>query len=105
VEAAAIFATPVKPGVTKVFGRFKIRMPKGKKPPAFLRLLFGLPHWIMGPRAKLADQDTVMNVKQVSMVCCSWLCAIVAARGGTLLCNCTAKSIGWQELQQPEGYS
>ena len=67
VEAAAIYATPVKPGVSKVFGRFKVRMPKGKEPPAFLKLLFGLPHWIMGPRAKLADQDTVMNVKQVSV--------------------------------------
>jgi len=66
VRGFSTMGTPVRPGVSRVFGRFTFGSSKpaeGKKP-LMAELMARLPHWVF-IRNKLADQDTVVNVKQV----------------------------------------
>lgn len=60
--------TPVRPGMSRVFGRFSFGSfkPAGEagKKSLMAQLMARLPHWVF-IRNTLPDQDTVVNVKQV----------------------------------------
>lgn len=66
VRGFSTMGTPVRPGVSRVFGRLSLgSKPADGKKPLIAELMTRLPHWVY-MRNKLADQDTVVNVKQVS---------------------------------------
>lgn len=65
VKGFATMGVPVRPGVSRVFGRFVFGAPGGKTPP-LLKLLGKMPHWVRVSQSPLADQDSVINAKQVS---------------------------------------
>lgn len=58
--------TPVRPGMSRVFGRFSFGSfkPATGKKSLMQELMTRLPHWVF-IRNTLPDQDTVVNVKQV----------------------------------------
>jgi hypothetical protein len=67
VRGFSTMGTPVRPGMSRVFGRFSFGSFKpaadGKKT-LMQQLMTKLPHWVF-IRNTLPDQDTVVNVKQV----------------------------------------
>lgn len=63
VRGFSTMGVPVRPGVSRVFGRFAFGS-GAAKPPLLFRLLGKLPHWTR-LQTNLADQDTVVNAKQV----------------------------------------
>lgn len=68
VRGFSTMGTPVRPGVSRVFGRFSLGSFKpaaaGGKKSLMAELMSRLPHWVF-IRNTLPDQDTVVNVKQV----------------------------------------
>lgn len=72
VRGFSTMGTPVRPGVSRVFGRFSFgsfKPAEGAKKSLMQEVFARLPHWVY-IRNTLADQDTVVNVKQVrSFVC------------------------------------
>lgn len=66
VRGFSTMGTPVRPGVSRVFGRFSFGSfkPATGKKPFMQELMTKLPHWVF-IRNTLPDQDTVVNVKQV----------------------------------------
>lgn len=66
VRGFSTMGTPVRPGMSRVFGRFSFGSfkPSTGKKPLMQELMTRLPHWVF-IRNTLPDQDTVVNVKQV----------------------------------------
>lgn len=74
VRGFSTMGTPVRPGMSRVFGRFSFGSFKpaaGGKKTLMQQVMTKLPHWVF-IRNTLPDQDTVVNVKQVGRVraCC-----------------------------------
>lgn len=76
VKGFNTMGVPVQPGVSRVFGRFVFGAPGGKTPLLF-KLMAKLPHWARVGQSPLADQDTIMNAKQVSMYYCTAVIRLV----------------------------
>jgi hypothetical protein len=70
VRGFSTMGTPVRPGVSRVFGRFSFGSFKpaaaaaGAKKSLMAEVMSRLPHWVF-IRNTLPDQDSVVNVKQV----------------------------------------
>lgn len=63
VGLAAIYATPVRPGVTRVIAKFTFK----SAPSGLFKLLMNLPHWLLFS-TKLQDQDTIINARQEALM-------------------------------------
>lgn len=93
VRGFSTMGTPVRPGVSRVFARFSFGSFDAKANKTLMAELFSrLPHWAF-IRNTLADQDTVVNSKQVGVMCgwvrmrvwCGWVCSCVSVAGGGIL--------------------
>eukprot|EP00879_Flechtneria_rotunda_P017557 GHRR01018407.1.p1 GENE.GHRR01018407.1~~GHRR01018407.1.p1 ORF type:complete len:585 (+),score=188.77 GHRR01018407.1:338-2092(+) len=66
VRGFVTMGVPVRPGISRVFARFKVSGTP-KKNMANKPNIFNLPHWARG-QSPLPDQDTVVNVKQEALM-------------------------------------
>lgn len=70
VKGFGTMGVPVRPGVSRVFARFAFKQPAAQSP--LMKLLSKLPHWTRSGQTPLADQDTVVNSKQVRWLVDVW---------------------------------